>query len=191
MLALIKSQAMKLPLSIRFRHSISSTWKYIVSYSRVNWSLSDYPIWLKEQGPTDKHSSNRTTTPRFVAQIINWPLVNGTGDTQEDALKELQKNFESIKARREVMPRPGSHVPLEFGSQVRINRYRELADEFVDQILDVEWALLADESSLWDFHGNDSNEVYLEKIKKKYHVDVSHVADGNIATILETITATR
>jgi hypothetical protein len=37
-----------------------------------------------------------------------------------------------------------------------------------------------DESSLWDFHGDESNEALPTKIKEVYGVDVSDIRSGEI-----------
>jgi hypothetical protein len=46
-------------------------------------------------------------------------------------------------------------------------------------------------SSLWDFHGDETNDALHAKIKEVYGVDVSDIKSGNLSEILERIAASR
>ena len=71
-------------------------------------------------------------------------------------MEELQKAFaiQSDTRMREGkgLPRPGTHVPIEFASRQRVNAYPESMNDFVRLVLNLDWAWISDESSLWDFH---------------------------------------
>jgi hypothetical protein len=51
----------------------------------------------------------------------------------------------------------------------------------------VDWAWISDESSLWDFHEDETNESLTDKIRHIYGVDVSDISSGNLANIFDRI----
>jgi hypothetical protein len=89
------------------------------------------------------------------------------------------------------MPRPGTKVPIEFAPSSRVDADPELADDFIRRVLGLDWAFVSDESSLWDFHTGETNDVLMAKIRDRYGVDVSDIGSGNIATILSRIATHR
>jgi len=64
-------------------------------------------------------------------------------------------------------------------------------DDFIHRVLDLPWAFISDQSSLWDFHADGNNDVLIAKIRDIYDVDVSDIETGNIAEILERISMER
>ena len=65
--------------------------------------------------------------------------------------------------------------------------YPEILQDFVERVLGLPWAFISDESSLWDFGtGTDITELQ-DRVREVYGVDVSDVASGNIAEIVERI----
>ena len=42
--------------------------------------------------------------------------------------------------------------------QERVNAHRDLADHFIQRVLGLEDAWISDESSLWDFHTDETNQ---------------------------------
>lgn len=148
--------------------------KWALSYRKREWDLEDYPIRVRVQKdvPTDS---------RYWARILGWN-IDGLGRTREDALGELRKWYDTRKAESqkegEPVPRPGVRVPIKFASQTRLRANEELLNDFVHRILEFEWAFISDESSLCQFHSDESNEKYLTRIKDVYGVDVSDVAGG-------------
>jgi hypothetical protein len=48
---------------------------------------------------------------------------------------------------------------------------------------------ISDESSLWDFLSETTNQAQIDRIRAAYGVDVSDLTDGNLATILARIAA--
>jgi hypothetical protein len=85
------------------------------------------------------------------------------------------------------IPRPGASVPIEFATSACIDVHAELARDFTQKILHLEWAGISDASSLWDFHGEENNDTYCVKIRKVYGVDVSDIESANICEILKRI----
>jgi hypothetical protein len=47
---------------------------------------------------------------------VNWWVVTGRGETQGEALQELEKAFENAKLQKvragKAVPGPGTHVPI-------------------------------------------------------------------------------
>jgi hypothetical protein len=89
------------------------------------------------------------------------------------------------------LPRPGTHVEIEFASRERVNAYAELAEDFVRRVLNLDWAFISDESSLWDFHSSDDNQDLVAKINEVYGVDVSDIQSAKLWQILDRIAASR
>ncbi len=121
--------------------------------------------------------------------------MTGTGDTPEQAMRELSNGFGRMKDARQhdgrSMPRPGTNVPIEFAPSDRVHAHPELTDEFIRRVLGLEWAFVSDQSSLWDFHTDDTNDSLNAKIREIYGIDVSDVESGNLAEILQRIATRR
>jgi hypothetical protein len=114
----------------------------------------------------------------------------GGGSSPAEALHSLQINFEALQqARKEgtALVRPGSRGKLEFASQVEIEAYAELSEDFTQRILELEWAWISDESSLWDFHGELTNDHLYAKIMEVYGVDVSNIESARLWMIFQRI----
>ena len=110
---------------------IRAWWKCFLSLFKHDWSLSDYPILVRTQEINPDNVGTRLKQHRFSAQIVNWWVVSGTGDTEEEALQDLQRSFSTTKAERaksgKKLPRPGTHVEIEFASRERVDTHPELA----------------------------------------------------------------
>ncbi len=87
-------------------------------------------------------------------------------------MSDLAVRFAETKAERnrkgKPMPRPGIRESIEFAGQDRVNRHPDLADDFVRRVLNLEWAWISDDSSLWDFHTNQTNELLLARIEEVF-----------------------
>lgn len=176
-------------------HQTRALWKRSLSYRKKDWQLRDYPIRFRKLKVDPTFDTDRFKQARYVASIINWWVIGGTGETTAEALANLDKTFESEKINRlldaKPMPRPGTHVPLQFASQVGVNKHAALSEDFIRQILDLEWALITDESSLWDFHAQPTNDYLFSKIQAIYGVDVSDIQSGRLTEIFDRIAASR
>ena len=163
-------------------------WKFLLSFRKRDWSFEEYPIIVRKQHESSQQlgKPGRFTAPAYYARIVNWTLA-GTGDTAADALKSLRETFKKARENRPSMPRPGTHVPLEFASQARISANAVLANEFLKSVLGHDEAWISDKSSLWDFASGHSLDDYYVKISLLYGVDVSDIAGGNLAEIIERI----
>ena len=84
---------------------------------------------------------------------------------------------------------PGQGKKVELASTIEIDRFESVAPEFFERILDMDYndCLITDESSLWDFHTERSNEPFYSKILEVYGINVSDVESGNLARIFQRI----
>jgi hypothetical protein len=151
------------------------------------WTLDDYPIRISFQPPAEPLHKSRFKPLPWTASVINWPGMSGSASSRPGALEELRKNFDRFKATKPNLPRPGTKVPIEFAARERVGQHSELANDFIKRVLDLEWAWISDESSLWDFHGEETNEILTDRIHRIYGVDVSDISSGNLADIFDRI----
>jgi hypothetical protein len=174
---------------------LSAAWKFCLSFTKRDWELADYPVVIREQKleRDSERSLSRGVQPRYLALIVNWWVITGAGDTPDQAMADLVDRFGHVKDARlrdgKVMPRPGTKAPIEFAPSDRVRAHPELTDDFIQRVLGLDWAFVSDESSLWEFHTDDSNDVLNAKIREVYGIDVSDLESGNLAEILERIAA--
>ena len=172
---------------------IRAWWKYLLSLFKRDWNLHDYPISVRKQEIDPGYVGTRLKQYKYSAQIVNWWVVSGNGDTEGEALQDLQKHFLLTKAERaksgKKLPRPGTHVEIEFASRERVDAHPDLAEDFVRRVLNLDWAWISDESSLWDFHSSEDNQALIAKINEVYGVDVSDVESAKLWQILDRIAA--
>ncbi len=177
-------------LGIRLANQVRAVWKFFLSFRKRDWELSDYPISVRKQESNPKYEGTRCKLPPFVASILNWHLT-GCGDSESEAVAKLEEQLTAAKVSRgkegKALPRPGRQVPIEFASQEQISAHPELVQDFVSRVLEFEWAWISDESSLWDFHCDATNEANVGKIKAVYGVDVSDIESAKVSEILERI----
>ncbi len=165
-------------------------WKLCLSVRKRDWKLDDYPVVTREQEAYPAYDGTRLKQHRYVSSILNWGLV-GLGDSERESLQELQNNFATAKGERArtrtPLPRPGTRVPIEFASQERVGAYPELTEDFTRRVLELDWVWISDESSLWDFHHNETNDALITKVREVYGVDVSDIESARLSEILERI----
>ncbi len=181
---------------VRCTDQLWAFWKLCLSFRKAAWELSDYPIRIKKQefDPSSEYASPRFKQHDYVARIVNWPLSGG-GDSKGEALSNLQRSWEAARDKRKIagtpLPRPGKRVPIEFASRDNVAVHAELEQDFIQRILGLEWAWISDESSLWHFHTQETNEYYLETIREAYGIDVTDIESGYIFEILDRIAESR
>lgn len=180
---------------IGLKNQFRARWKWFLSLLKRDWKLSDYPISVREHEIDGSYVGTRLKQHRYTAQIVNWSVISGEGGTRLEALQELQKSFATVKAEKakdgKKLPRPGTHVGIEFASAGRVDAHAELAEDFIRRVLNLDWAFLSDESSLWDFHSSDDNQDLIAKINEVYGVDVSDIESAKLWQILDRIATTR
>jgi hypothetical protein len=162
---------------------LKAFYKYLISFFKTNWAIEDYPLRCRIQKITDENF-------RWLVQVINWWVLCGLGKTKEIAMNDLKNNFGSLVKTKRHKPRPGVKVPIEFASRKKLETYNELPDDFLEKILGIKKSspvFASDESSLWDFTGNDTLNKYYDKIENIYKLDLRYIKDGNILEILEKI----
>jgi len=76
---------------------------------------------------------------------------------------------------------------LEFAPRTRVSAHPELTKDFTRRVLNLDWALISDESSLWDFHEDLTNEALTARIKEIYGVDVTDIESAKLPEILDRI----
>ena len=164
-----------------------AVWMHFASLFKDEWTIDDYPIRTSFQPASESSRASRLKPIPWTARVINWPAMSGNGNTRNEALETLRKNFDQFKTDRKKLPRPGTKVPIEFAKSNRVSLHPELAKDFFQRVLEIDWAWISDKSSLWDFHGNETNDKFVEKIHRIYGVDISDISSGNLADIFDRI----
>jgi len=174
----------------RAMNKMLASWKWLLSFRKPDWRADDYPIRVTKQEPDAAFSAPRFSQHRYRAYIVNGAIA-GSGDTPIEAMAGLKQNFESVTRRRreEGLPsiRPGKNWPVEFASQEKVSADESLSEDFIHKVLGLDWAWISDESSLWDFHTEQTNDLLLTKIRDVYGIDVSDVESARLWEILERI----
>jgi len=167
--------------------------KRLLSYRKSDWDLKDYPIRIRQRKPNEEDIGGRLKQIRWSAQIINWWQIAGHGNTRDEALENLRNSFDNFCSNHDVLPRPGSGLPLEFASSDRVSQYEDIAAEFFEKILELDYSecFISDESSLWDFHADEDNKEFEKKIESVYGIDVSDIESGNLVAIFQRISEKR
>jgi hypothetical protein len=156
--------------------------KYLTSFLKADWSIADYPLRYREQTKTDPRESS------WVVQIINWWAMTGVGESKEEAYRNLQERLAERRAAGARLPRPGKQVPIELASTNRVDRYPEIAERFLREVLGFasgSAVFISDQSSLRDFGARDSLHDYIEKTRQVFGTDVADIEGGNLADIFE------
>jgi hypothetical protein len=159
-------------------------WKRLLSFLKTEWTLRDYPVRVKKQADTSPE------IPKYCAQIVNWWIMTGLGNTEEEALLELQRSLEDFKQREGYLPRPGTGMPIEFAPTIGIAAHAETSRRFIDEVLGFsanDPVFISDQSSLYDFEGTSTGTDLDEKIRAVFGVDVSDIEDRNLVRIFERI----
>jgi hypothetical protein len=174
---------------------VQAAWKWSLSLLKRDWTLSDYPLSVRVHEIDSDYAGTRLKQHRYSVAIVNWWVMSGGGDTKREALEELEKRFAAEKVERtkarKPLPRPGRHVPIEFASRQRVDAHSELAEDFTRRVLNLDWAWISDESSLWDFHSSEDNGELIAKIRQVYGVDVSDIESAKLSEILDRIASNR
>lgn len=176
-------------LLVRLRDAVRKFWKWCRSFAKADWELQDYPISIKRQ-KLDLDLPARFIQHQYWARVLGWHIDAG-GASKAEALNALREQFAKRKSdwlkEGKKLPRPGVQVPIAFASQTQVHAHTELAEDFIHRVLQLEEAWISDESSLWDFHFEETNEALLAKIQEVYGVDVSDIESARLREILERI----
>src|SRR5919204_5330404 len=134
-------------------------WKYCLSFLKNEWTVEDYPIRFRHFDIDADQYYGRLKPVRWSAQVLNWPAMQGHGDTMEEAVENLRKVLAERKARGQRLARPGTGLPIEFAPTYRIDEHPDLARDFFRRIVNLNYdeCFISNESSLWDFHLGETN----------------------------------
>jgi hypothetical protein len=180
-------------LSRRLTDSTRLAWKRTLSYRKRQWILEDYPIVVRRQ-TFDNVPDDAAHESRYWARVLGW-CIDETAPTTAEALAKLRDRYEMRRQLRvdkgEPIPRPGTRVPIQFASRERIDAHEVLAEDFIRRVLQLDRALITDESSLWDFTTDTSIREFQDRISLIYSAAVHDIESGNIAEILDRIAAYR
>ena len=165
------------------------------SFFKLRWRFEDYPIDYVDQGECPPDTPARLQHKRWRADIIHWWEISGQGDSKEAALQDAKQKFARRNSSGEAMYRPGVHPgdsdpqnpKIIFPENQEIDTYPELRDDFIRNVLGLDWAWVTDQSSLWDFHSEENNTAINRRIGEVYGVDVSHISSGNLLEIFKAI----
>lgn len=187
-----KMTALSNPLAIVVRRIAERLWvsfKRIASHLKDRWELEDYPIRVVGRDVGQETESGGAQGVAWTAQIINWWQMAGIGDSRAAALSNLRQNFENYRSAHDTLPRPGIQAPLVLASTNLVDKHSELARDFMTRILamDIDDCFISDESSLWDFNAEETNDHLYRKIILIYGVDVSEVEGAKLSLIFERI----
>lgn len=126
----------------------------------------------------------------WTAQIVNWWHMRGDGYSRDEALEVLRVEFDEFKAAN-PLPRPGrgAELKITFASSDRIERYRETADRLVESLfaLAPSECFVSDESTLWDFHQEESNDRFIAAIRERFGIDITDIDPPTIWVIAQRI----
>jgi hypothetical protein len=165
--------------------------KYLSSFLKREWSLSDYPIRVRENPHRPELPPDSRRKPiRWSAQVIGWPTLFGHGETRAGAYADLAESFQLRRASGKPLPRPGTdYNDIEIAPIDRLAELEHLAPKFFSDVLDLNYAdcLITDQSSLWDFHDQTDNSHYLNRIRDVYGIDVSNIDSARIVDILDRV----
>jgi hypothetical protein len=78
-------------------------------------------------------------------------------------------------------------MPITFASDDLISKHAALSDDFVRRVLEIDWAWISDESTLWDFHMDENNDALCDKVIEIYGVEVSDIGSAKLSEILDRI----
>jgi hypothetical protein len=182
-------------LRTQIKDNLRATLSLLKSFRHKDWALEDYPIKVIKRSPQQLEPLGRFKLSPWTAQVIRWWLMRGDGDTREEAISKLQRRFGKFKANATQLPRPGTQVKpkIEFAPTKEINKHIAIVDDLMVRVMgfEPESYLITDESSLWDFHTEGTNEPYLRKIMLFYGIDVSDIDPPTIAAIAQRIYESR
>src|SRR5262249_49050465 len=112
--------------------------------------------------------------------------------TPNAAIAALGRSFNLFKADN-ALPRPGTTVRLAFAPSENIDRYADVAEDFLNRIFHMNYneMFLSDGIALEDFVPMMGEEEFrqktITKIKEIYNVDITDICDGPLWVVLDRI----
>jgi hypothetical protein len=138
--------------------------KFLKSFLKAEWDFDDYPLETWENPNAEQNDL------KYGAEFTNWWSLVGHGETENQAVENLKKYLSDYKKNNAVVPRPGANAPLEFSETERIEKYEDIAVEFFDNIIGINFydCFISDLSSLHNFELDDDDNV--AKIETEYGI---------------------
>lgn len=138
--------------------------KYLKSFFKSDWNFHDYPL------ETWKNVNAQQEDLAYGATFTNWLGFIAHGETENQAVANLKQHLIDFKKNNADIPRPGAYAPLEFSETDKIEEYEEIAVDFFDKIIEINFyeCFVSDLSSLHDFGLAD--EATLKKIELEYEI---------------------
>lgn len=163
--------------------SLQTTFKYLLSFRKAEWTLDDYPVRLRHQATSAETPAVRA----WCAQIVNWWLMVGFGDTAEAALEDLRARLEAKRARGDTLPRPGTKAPVEFAPGHELDRHGDFAFEFVERVVGFRPLFMSDSTSLADFCTAEEAPDVHRKTALLYGIDTREMFDEPLWRVLDVL----
>ena len=166
--------------------SVVALIKRALSYTKNDWQFEDYPL------QTWRNPNARDNKVLFGAGFVNWAGMVGHGETPDAAIVVLRRNFNLFKANS-ALPRPGTIVKLAFAPSENIDRYTDVAEDFLNRIFHMNYndMFLSDGIALEDFIPRMGEEEFrqktIAKIKEVYNVDITEICDRPLWVVLDRI----
>ena len=159
------------------RDWLLSATKFVLSFRKREWELSDYPVRVRH------FEASEGTSAAWVASIVRWSLV-GFGPTREAALHQLGENLATAK-REGRHPRPGSRPPIEFAGADNLARHGDAAYEFVEQVTGITPMFMSDGTSLTDFADGDELEAVRRKVSILHGLEAASIIEEPLWKVLD------
>jgi hypothetical protein len=163
-----------------------ATYKYLLSFRKAEWTLDDYPIRLRQQATSVETPAVRA----WCAQIVNWWMLAGFGDTPEAALEDLRAHLEAKRSRGDALPRPGTKAPVEFAPGNELGRHGEFAYEFVERVVGIRPHFMSDQTSLADFCTPEEAADVHRKSALLFGIDTRGTFDEPLWKVLDLVQGT-
>jgi hypothetical protein len=106
---------------------------------------------------------------------------------KENEMSLFSKVVDAFRVKPEDAPEPEKETM--YGPPDRIMKFRWLAADFLKNVMETSDAFISDHSTLWDFHEEDSNDVFYARALERYGVDVSDIPDAKLLPMMEKIDA--
>jgi len=156
-------------------------YKYIFSFFKKDWQISDYPLQMKIQKDVPEES-------KYYYSILNWFAVIGLGPSEEKAFEHLNTNFNNIVEMQGFKPRPGKYQPIKIAATDIVSDHYELLEHFIINVLGFakgDPVFISDRSSLRDFSEDEEDyKKYLEKIEFTYNLKLEVIENYKISDLL-------
>src|SRR5579859_3788181 len=88
-------------LAFHVRNQFLAAWKFCLSFLKREWELRDYPVSIRELENVPGYRGTRFKQYRYLAYILKWGAMRGMGNTQAEALRELDTALETARRSEE------------------------------------------------------------------------------------------